>query len=99
MNDEPQDIIAGLRNALIFTLAFMGLVAGASLILRDGEDAEVIAKIESEVRERKSVRPELCISQFGPAERWIQPHVSPSSLTCASPAAAVPNHIMTRPAQ
>ena len=97
MDDDPQGLncFTGIRNALLLSGAFMALVAGAKLALSPADEAEVIAKIEAEASDRKAARPELCISQFEPGQRWQYRNPPPS--TCGGAAQTIPSHIMTSP--
>lgn len=70
------------------------LLAGGWVGEQDYHAAEITAKHEAEARARKAIRPnELCITQYGPGERWIssQPPV------CANAALAVPSYVLSMP--
>jgi len=95
--DSHEDFVIGLRNALILVLAAVGLALGAALILRDPEDAAVVAKLVEEASERKAVRPaEICIRQFEPGQRWlVRNPTSPS--WCGGAAQPIPEYILSDP--
>jgi len=93
--DSNEDVLTGLRNALLMLFAALGIALGAALILRDPEDAAVVAKLVEEATERKAVSPaEICINQYDAGGRWTRPTSLPS---CAGAARVVPEHILSDP--
>jgi len=93
--DSHEDFFTGLRNALFLLFAAVGLALGAALILRDPEDAAVVAKLVEEASERKAVRPaEICIVQFEAGARWLGQR---PAYTCASPATELSSDVLTLP--
>ena len=96
--DDPLGFFTGLRNALIISMSIIGLCIGAGYALSPADEADVTAKIEHAARDKKAVRPEVCIHQYGPGERWISSsRTSPPS--CSSPARAVPAHVLSQPVE
>lgn len=91
-NEAQKPRALSLREFLLLAAlaAALGFLLGC-----DAADAEVTAKLEAEARDRKAMRPEACISQYGSGERWLSQ--TSSSSGCASAARAVPNHVLTMP--
>lgn len=92
--DHEGDVLEGLRNALILTLAPIAVAMAFGKVLSDGDDAAVLARVEADVAARKALKPcDVTIAQYGPGERWLNP--PPSS--CGGALGAVPNNVLSTP--